>query len=50
MDACAVVMAGSLRDALIGGWSPDEVRFVLFGDAAKTAFEGPFMAVFQALF
>jgi O-acetyl-ADP-ribose deacetylase len=50
MDECAVVMAGSLRDALILGWTPDEVRFVLFGEAAKTAFEGSFMALFQPPF
>lgn len=50
MDECAVIMAESLRHALIDGWAPEEVRFVLFGDAAKTAFEGPFMAFFQAPF
>jgi O-acetyl-ADP-ribose deacetylase len=47
MDECARVMAASLRGALSGGWSPDEVRFVLFGDAAKQAFEGPFLATFD---
>ena len=46
IDECAHVMAGCLRDALVGGWSPDEVRFVLFGDGAKQAFEGPFTATF----
>ena len=46
MDECARAMAGSLRDALVGGWSPDEVRFVLFDETAKQAFEGPFVAAF----
>jgi O-acetyl-ADP-ribose deacetylase (regulator of RNase III) len=50
MDECAVIMASSLCDALIRGWTPDEVRFVLFGEAAKTAFEGPFTTFFQAPF
>ncbi len=50
MDECAIIMAASLRDALISGWAPDEVRFVLFGEAAKEAFEGPFTAFFQAPF
>jgi hypothetical protein len=45
----ARVMAGSWRDALIGGWSPDEIRFVLFEDAAKGAFEGPFHAPFGVI-
>jgi len=43
-------MAGTLHDALIGGWSPEEVRFVLFDEAAKRACEGPFVAFFKALF
>jgi len=47
MDACARVMASSLSAALSSGWTPDEVRFVLFGDAAKQAFEGPFWASFD---
>ena len=50
MDECAIIMAGTLHDALIGGWSPEEVRFVLFDEAAKRAFEGPFVAFFKALF
>ncbi|MHB8589647.1 MAG: macro domain-containing protein [Candidatus Dormibacteraceae bacterium] len=47
MDECARMMAGSLHDALTGGWAPDEIRFVLFGDAARQAFEGPFRATFS---
>ena len=49
MDECARVMAGCLRDAFVGGWSPDEVRFVLFGEPAKQAFEGPFVADFGVI-
>jgi O-acetyl-ADP-ribose deacetylase len=50
MYECASIMAATLRDALIGGWTPEEVRFVLFDQAAKRAFEGPFLALFQAPF
>jgi O-acetyl-ADP-ribose deacetylase len=50
MDECAIVMAGCLRNALIGGWAPEEVRFVLFDEAAKRAFEGPFLAFFTVPF
>src|SRR5712664_3589564 len=49
MDECARVMAGCLREALVDGWSPDEVRFVLFGEPAKQAFEGPFVAAFGVI-
>lgn len=50
MEECAIIMAASLRDAIIGGWRPEEVRFVLFDEAAKKAFAGPFTAFFQAPF
>jgi O-acetyl-ADP-ribose deacetylase (regulator of RNase III) len=50
MDECAIIMARSLREALINGWTPEEVRFVLFDEAAKRAFEGPFLAFFKAPF
>jgi O-acetyl-ADP-ribose deacetylase (regulator of RNase III) len=46
MDECARVMAECLRAAQQQGWEPEEVRFVLFGEGAKRAFEGPFWAVF----
>ena len=49
MDECARIMARSLRDALLSGWAPEEVRFVLFGDAARQTFEGPFRAEFDAV-
>jgi O-acetyl-ADP-ribose deacetylase len=50
LDECAIIMAASLRDALMGGWAPQEVRFVLLGEGAKTAFEASFAAFFQAPF
>ncbi|MEO8744448.1 MAG: macro domain-containing protein [Candidatus Dormiibacterota bacterium] len=49
MEECAVVMAASLRSVLDDGWSVDEVRFVLFDDDAKQAFEGPFRAIFDGV-
>jgi O-acetyl-ADP-ribose deacetylase len=48
IDECARVMASSLRDAMTAGWQPVEVRFVLFDDDARLAFEGPFWSVFEA--
>jgi O-acetyl-ADP-ribose deacetylase len=48
MDECARVMARSLHNALMTGWAPDEVRFVLFGNDSKTAFEATFMAFFES--
>jgi O-acetyl-ADP-ribose deacetylase (regulator of RNase III) len=50
MDECAIIMAASLREALAGGWTPEEVRFVLFDEVAKRAFEGRFTAFFQGPF
>ena len=47
MDECARVMAGCLSRALADGWRPDEVRFVLFGDGARRAFEISFRAAFS---
>lgn len=44
MDECARVMAGCLNRALAAGWEPDEVRFVLFSDDARRAFEISFRA------
>lgn len=46
VDECATVMAETLRAAQNDGWQPDEVRFVLFDDGAKTAFEARFRSVF----
>jgi len=48
MDECARVMAACLRSAQHDGYEPQEVRFVLFGDAAKQTFEAAFWPVFQA--
>lgn len=47
IDECGRVMAASLRDAQHDGWEPEEVRYILFGEAAKRAFEAPFWAVFH---
>src|SRR5260370_15626364 len=44
MDECARVMAGCVTRALAGGWQPEEIRFVLFGDAARNNFEETFHA------
>lgn len=46
IDECARVMAESLHEALSAGWPASEVRFVLFGDDANTAFETAFWSVF----
>jgi O-acetyl-ADP-ribose deacetylase (regulator of RNase III) len=46
IEECAVVMARSLARALADGWTPDEVRFVLFGDGARRAFQASFLEAF----
>jgi len=48
MDECAIVMAHCLSHALAEGWHPTEVRFVLFGEGARRAFEASFRASFVA--
>jgi O-acetyl-ADP-ribose deacetylase len=48
LDECGRVMAESLNNALSVGWQPQEVRFVLFDEAAKTAFEAAFGAHFPS--
>jgi O-acetyl-ADP-ribose deacetylase len=48
IDECARVMGESLKAAFAGGWQASEVRFVLFGEDAKTPFEAAFWAVFRA--
>jgi O-acetyl-ADP-ribose deacetylase (regulator of RNase III) len=47
IDDCGRVMAGCLQDAKSAGWEPQEVRFVLFDEAARHAFEPAFRAVFE---
>lgn len=47
IDECGRVMAESLNQALTLGWQPQEVRFVLFDDHAKTAFEAAFQRAFS---
>ena len=44
MDRCARVMAGCVTRALADGWQPEEIRFVLFGDGARSTFEETFHA------
>ena len=47
MEECAMVMARALSSALAEGWQPEEVRFVLFGDAARRTFETSFRTAFK---
>jgi hypothetical protein len=47
MDECARVMAGCLNRAIDEGWKPDEVRFVLFGDGARRAFDDAFRDAYK---
>ena len=42
IDDCARVMADCVSRAIARGWQPQEIRFVLFGDAARTTFENAF--------
>jgi O-acetyl-ADP-ribose deacetylase (regulator of RNase III) len=42
MDECACVMADCVDRALARGWQPEEIRFVLYGDAARNAFQEQF--------
>jgi O-acetyl-ADP-ribose deacetylase (regulator of RNase III) len=42
MDECARVMSDCVDRALKNGWQPDEIRFVLFGEGARSAFEDAF--------
>ena len=48
IDECAVVMARALTRALADGWTPDEVRFVLFGEGARRAFQASFQDAFRS--
>jgi O-acetyl-ADP-ribose deacetylase len=48
IDECARVMAESLKAALTDGWQASEVRFVIFGEDAKTPFAAAFWNVFHA--
>lgn len=47
LDECGRIMAECLNQALIVGWQPQEVRFVLFDERAKTAFEASFRRAFS---
>ena len=46
IDECARVMAESLHSALSDGWQATEIRFVLFSEDTKTAFDAAFWSVF----
>ena len=43
---CARIMAGCVQRALSDGWDVDEVRFVLYDEPSRRAFEAPFQAAF----
>ena len=47
IDECARVMAQSLMAALGEGWQPLEIRFVIFSDEPKRAFETAFWPAFS---
>jgi O-acetyl-ADP-ribose deacetylase (regulator of RNase III) len=44
LDECARIMAACLSRATADGWEPDEVRFVLYDEDAKRAFEASFLS------
>ena len=46
LDECARIMATCLSRALHDGWEPSEVRFVLYDEAARSAFEPSFLTTF----
>ena len=47
LDECARIMATCLKRALVEGWQPDQVRFVLYDEPAMHAFEGPFRTAYE---
>jgi len=47
LDECARIMATCLSRALHDGWEPSEVRFVLYDEAARSAFEPSFLTTFH---
>ncbi len=42
MDECARVMRECVDRAVAEGWKPEEIRFVMFGESARSAFEESF--------
>ena len=46
LDECARIMASCVSRAFSDGWEPDELRFVLYDDGSRRAFESPFHARF----
>jgi len=49
LDECARIMATCLSRAFHDGWQPSEVRFVLYDEAAHSAFEPPFLTTFHGV-
>jgi O-acetyl-ADP-ribose deacetylase (regulator of RNase III) len=47
LDECARIMATCLSGAFHEGWEPSEVRFVLYDEDARRAFEPPFLTTFH---
>jgi len=47
LDECARIMATCLSRAFHDGWEPSEVRFVLYDESARRAFEPPFLTTFH---
>ena len=47
LDECARIMATCVSRAFRMGWEPSEVRFVLYDEAARRAFEPPFLRTFD---
>jgi len=42
IDECARIMRDCVDRSLASGWQPEEIRFVLFGEAARSAFNESF--------
>ena len=49
LDECSRIMATCLSRALHDGWEPSEVRFVLYDEAARSAFEPSFLTTFHGV-
>ncbi len=47
LDECARIMAECVSAAITAGWEPEEVRFVLYDEAALHVFSTSFHAVYR---
>jgi O-acetyl-ADP-ribose deacetylase (regulator of RNase III) len=47
VDECARIMADCLQRAVLAGWQPGEIRFVLFDENLKTLFELSFRGAYK---